>query len=175
MLKSRKAQMLNLMIALVILIAAVFIGYVMYQSDQIDSETLAPQAEAVFPDLELKELKVCESISADYTCAQSDSVYKKGEIVFIYGEIHNLVSRANKVGFRQAIEVFNPDGESILTELILDIDREVSEEDVYQIPFKNEFITEESDVAGDYIAIIAVVDKNSGQITAGEVSFRLIE
>jgi len=133
------------------------------------------------PKLKITELKLCNGVDENFYCYENtEDIFKRGENVYVYFIVDNIkaknIGNSFKIGIFEDRYVYGPDN-TLITELkskkIVDIEREVDEGGLYNIPIKNELITSLSDEKGTYRVNILVRDKFSNQKDQKIINFRL--
>ena len=130
--------------------------------------------------MSLKELKLCNSVSADFECGENtEGEFKLGEQVFVYFvPVFKATKQGGlyKMGFTQDREVLDPNLNIIsysTQENALDVEREAPDDGYYSLAAYNQIQTSTQDTAGEYTVTITIKDKFSEQEITRTIRYKL--
>lgn len=157
--------------------AGTYIVEVRYTNTQNGKSIAVRETIVVTKELAVEKMVFAKSIDSDYNYVlQPNSVYKKGDTIYIYLRLVDFAQPAvggkYHVKFSEDVSVLDETGTVVISKInYLNVDEQISEKkDNYDI--KNAF-TSGTIAAGKYNFRAVVKDLNSGQQTTKEESFWL--
>lgn len=141
----------------------------------------SPTANFKAGDMRIISLKLCYSVSENFECDENaNSEFKLGEPVYIH---FKLVLKARMkygsyvIGFTEDRVVYNEMAvqvDSLSSEGLMNVQREVSGEGLYTLPAYNLIETSTEDLAGNYKAVLVLKDKFSDEEIVKEITYKLV-
>jgi len=174
----------SILFVVVILLLITFFSFAIYfgndniKNNKISKDTFEvlaeenPIVEEIKDSLEITELKFCNFINEYFICEENiDNKFNITSSVYVYFNVENLKEKNGKVNYRQSLEVTDPNLN--IVKPISKVWLEKEEDYEYLFSFYNEIITDNSDIPGNYIVNITILDKNSNEEVKKSSSFNL--